>query len=446
MSGHETFSFRSADGLLAKASSLGLDLPYSQDLGALFQSYPLAGRTLPNRVIIHPLEGADAGSGGEPGELTVRRCRRFAASGCGVVWFEATALREEGRSNPNQLFLGERTLDGFKRLVETVRDASRSVETDRRGQPQVLILQLTHTGRFSKPRGTPAPVIAQHNPHLDPLHGIRPDHPLISDEELDRLQDDFVKAARLAAEAGFDGIDLKACHGYLVSELLAARTRSDSRYGGSLENRARFLRETAQKVRREAPALILACRLGLYDSIPYPYGFGTDPADAAQSDLAEPLGLIKLLVEEGLALLDVTAGIPAFRAHYGRPFDKPVRGGSSPDEHPLTGVARLVDLAARVQRNFPSLAVVGTGYSWLRRFFPHVAAGVLEKKGASLIGLGRLAYAYPDFLPDLRDKGGLDSKKLCLTCSGCSTLLRAGGPVGCVVRDKAVYRLPKQTS
>lgn len=441
MSGHERFAFKSREEFLAKIAALSLEIPFSHDIGGLFRSFPLAGRTLPNRLAVHPLEGADAGPGGAPGELTFRRYRRFAESGCGLIWFEATALHEEGRSNPNQLLLSKQTLDAFKRLVEMIRSFAQK-RAGRNPSP-VLILQLTHTGRFSKPRGASAPIIAQHNPHLDPLHKIPPDHPLISDRELDDLQDIFARAAGMAAEAGFDGVDIKACHGYLVSELLASRSRENSRYGGSFDNRTRFLRETTAKIKTGVPNIIIASRLGLYDSVPCPYGFGTDEKDAANSDLSEPVALVKKLSKKGLTLLNITAGIPAYRPHYGRPFDKPVRGGSVPDEHPLTGVSRLVRLASRLQKEFPSLAVVGTGYSWLRRFFPHVAAGVLTNGGASLIGVGRLAYAYPDFAWDLMDKGALDPRKLCLACSGCSTLLRAGGPVGCLVRDKTLYRLPR---
>ena len=441
MSGHQLFAFRSREELLAKIASLGLEIPFSHDIGVLFQSLLFAGRTLPNRLAVHPLEGADAGPGGAPGELTFRRYRRFAESGCGLIWFEATALHEEGRSNPNQLLLTKKTLDGFKRLVEMTRSSAQ--QRSGKDRSPILILQLTHTGRFSKPQGTPSPIIAQHNPHLDPLHKIPADLPLVRDRELDDLQDIFVQAAGMAAEAGFDGVDIKACHGYLVSELLASRSRRKSRYGGSFVNRTRFLRETTGKIRTSVPRMIIASRLGLYDSIPYPYGFGTDEKDAANPDPSEPVALVKELCKEGLGLLNITAGIPAYRPHYGRPFDKPVRGGSVPEEHPLTGVSRLVQLASRLQKEFPSLPVVGTGYSWLRRFFPCVAAGVLSNRGASLIGVGRLAYAYPDFARDLMEKGALDPKKLCLACSGCSTLLRAGGPVGCIVRDKTVYHLPR---
>jgi 2,4-dienoyl-CoA reductase (NADPH2) len=441
MIGHEKFHFRRGEDLQAKSQSLGLDIPFSQDIDTLFEPVSLGGKILPNRLAVQPMEGADAGPGGAPGELTSRRYRRFAESGCGLIWFEAAAVRDDGRSNPHQLLLTRKTLDGFKRLVEKTRDAARK-NAGWNSSP-VLVLQLTHAGRFSKPRGTPAPIIAQRNPYLDSLHKIPPNHPLIADRELDDLQEVFVQAAKMALEAGFDGVDVKACHGYLVSELLASRSREGSRYGGSFEARTRFLRETAGKIKAGVPEVMLASRLGLFDSIPYPYGFGVDEKDETNPDMFEPVALVKDLFHAGLELLNISAGIPAYRPHYGRPFDTPVAGGNVPGEHPLTSIARLIGLASRTRREFPSLPVVGTGYTWLRGFFPHVAAGVIESGGASLIGVGRMAYAYPDFAKDLMDKGALDPKKVCLTCSGCSALLRAGGPTGCVVHDSSIYKAVK---
>ncbi|MGD0781360.1 MAG: hypothetical protein ABSA30_00720 [Candidatus Aminicenantales bacterium] len=431
---HERFAFGDASALSAKAKAMGIEIPFGEDLAPLFRPVPIAGRFLANRLAVQPMEGADARPDGSPGPLTFRRYRRFGAGGCGLIWFESAAVTSAGRSNPAQLLLSAATLDGFKRLVEETRSAAGP------GPSPLLILQLTHSGRFSKPDGKPAPVIARHDPRLDRLQGLASDHPLIADSDLDRLKDLFVAAAELARRAGFDGVDIKACHGYLASELLAARGRPKSRYGGGFENRARFLIETARAVRSAEPALLLACRLGLFDACPG--GFGVDPADPARPDPAEPENLVRLLQAEGASLIDITAGIPAVRAQFGRPFDRPAAGAASADEHPLESVARLLGLAARVQGSFPGLAVVGTGYSWLRQFFPGVASAVVAAGGASIAGLGRLSFACPDFAVRLRDEGRLATRDVCLACSGCSTLLGAGGPAGCVVRDPGVYRLP----
>jgi 2,4-dienoyl-CoA reductase (NADPH2) len=440
MSAHERFRFRTARGLLEKAEALGVALPFSKNIEALFAPATIGRATVPNRLAVQPMEGSDADARGAPSELTFRRYRRFGEGGCGLIWFEATAVTEEGRANPRQLLIDRATVDVFKRLVEETRRAARVQSLWPRDI--LLILQLTHSGRFSKPRGAPAPVIAQRNPFLDPLHRLPADYPTIGDEALTRLQEIYIHAASLAAEAGFDGIDLKACHGYLISELLGARTRTDSRYGGPLENRTRFLLEIARGIKSRDPRFLIASRFGAFDALPFPYGFGVDSAHPGVPDLTEPLATVRCLRQAGLDLINITAGIPAYQPHFGRPFDRPAARGALPDEHPLEGFGRLLDLSRKVQREFPDLSVVGTGYSWLRHYFPFVAAAVLQSGGAALAGLGRLSLAYPDFAADLRESGALDPKKTCVACSGCSELLRAGVPTGCVVRDKAVYKRP----
>ncbi len=433
MAQHEPFHFDSLEQLLSKARELGLDLPFSENVDLLLQPLTLAGRKLANRLAIHPMEGFDADHNGRPGELAFRRYQRYAEGGSSLIWFEATAVVPEARSNPHQFYLHPGSLDTFKRLVESTRRQAY------RGQELVLILQLTHSGRYSKPEGKPRPIIAHHSPVLDPPLGLPSDYPLIGDDELDALQERFVEAARLAAEAGFDGVDIKACHRYLVSELHASFTRENSRYGGTFENRTRFLRETAAQIRREVPSLFVTTRLNVYDAIPYPYGFGVARDGAIRPDLTEPLELVQGLIDLGIPILNVSMGNPYFNPHVGRPYDKPIVGLNPPQEHPLEGVARLIHLVGEVQKAFPNLPVVGTGYSWLRHYFPFVAAGVVERGLATLIGQGRGAFAYPDSVRDLIEKGKLQPRKTCVACSACTQIMRDGGQTGCVIRDNAVY-------
>jgi 2,4-dienoyl-CoA reductase-like NADH-dependent reductase (Old Yellow Enzyme family) len=384
------------------------------------------------------MEGADAGPGGEPSELTRRRYSRFAAGGSGLIWMEAAAVVPEGRSNPRQLLISRDNLDAWKRMTDQTRLAA---EASLGGNHRTaLILQLTHSGRFSRSGKSPAPVIARRHPLLDRLTGIAGGHPLVPDDELERLAEAHADAARLAGEAGFDGVDIKACHGYLIGELLAARNRPESRYGGSYENRTRWLRETVRRVRSENTELLVACRLSAYDGPGEPAGFGCGAREEGRAeDHAEPVLLAGDLKAAGISLLSVTAGIPALHPHIGRPYDRPARGAALPDEHPLEGVTRHVRLTGVLQRTVPGLPVLGAGYSWLREFFPQVAAGAVGQGLASLVGLGRGALAYPDWARDLRDEGRLDRRRVCTACSRCSELLKGGGPAGCVVRDKETY-------
>lgn len=435
MAAHEKFRFRSEGGLRDEARRLGLDIPYRDDLSVLLEKASIAGRSVPNRMAVLPMEGADAEPSGAPSESTRRRYRRWAAGGAGLIWCEATAVRADGRSNPGQLMLTEGTRGGFARLAEETRAAARKEHGP--GHTPLLVLQLTHSGRFAKPEGTPRPLIVQHNPHLDPLHDLPPDAELVSDDELAAIRDDFVEAADLAASAGFDAVDVKACHGYLVSETLAAHSREDSRYGGPFENRTRLLLEIVRHSREEAPGLLVTSRLSASDAVPFPYGFGMNPDEPERIDLAEAKAVVRLLAGAGVRFLALSLGIPAWKPHVGRPFDKPVPGGAVPAEHPLEGVARHLAAATEIQRSAPELAVVGAGYSWLRTLGPGVGAAMIGAGRSAAFGLGRGALAYPDFAADLMAGGRLSARKVCTTCSLCSYLLRRQRPVGCVVRDPA---------
>lgn len=437
MAAHAKFRLRTAEELHDEAGRLGLEIPYQEKTSVLLEKAPVAGREVPNRLAVLPMEGADAAADGSPSEWTLRRYRRYAAGGSGLIWCEATAVRRDGRSNPGQLMLTEKTLRGFGQLADEVRTAAKK-EWGPAHRP-LLVLQLTHSGRFSKPEGTPSPMIVQHNPHLDPLHGLPPDYPLVSDGELEEVRDDFVAAAELAAAAGFDGVDVKACHGYLVAETLAAFTRPGSRYGGPFENRTRLLLETVRLIRQEAPTLLVTSRLSASDTVPFPYGFGMDPDTPERIDLAETKALVSLLARAGVGFLSVSLGIPYWKPHFGRPFDEPIPGGKLPEEHPLEGVARHLRIASELQRSSPGTALVGAGYSWLRAFGPGVGAAMVASGRTAIVGLGRGALAYPDFAKDLAARGRLDPRKVCTTCSLCSHLLRQGRRTGCAVRDAEVY-------
>jgi 2,4-dienoyl-CoA reductase-like NADH-dependent reductase (Old Yellow Enzyme family) len=437
MAAHAKFRLSSADDLRAEAAKLGLDIPYDEDVSILLEKTAVAGRALPNRLAVLPMEGADAEAGGGPSELTLRRYRRYGAGGSGLIWCEATAVRPDGRSNPRQLMLNDRTLSGFAKLAaETLAAAKKAWGPAHR---PLLVLQLTDSGRFSRPEGTPEPRIVQRNPHLDPLHGLPPDYPLVSDDELEAVRDDVVGAAELAAAAGFDGVDVKACHGYLISETLAAFTRTGSRFGGTFENRTRLLLETVRLVREEAPGLLVTSRLSASDTVPFPYGFGMDPDNPERIDLSETKALLALLARAGVGFLSASLGVPYWKPHFGRPFDAPAPGGKVPAEHPLEGVGRHLRIAAELQLAAPGTALVGAGYSWLRALAPNVGAAMVRAGRTSVVGFGRGALAYPDLAKDLAERGRLDPGKVCTTCSLCSHLLRQQKPVGCAVRDPEVY-------
>lgn len=425
----QKFTYRTKEALLTAAEEAGVQLPYSEDLSVLSSPVTIGEShvALRNRLTIHPMEGFDSTIDGAPGELTLRRCDRFATGGAGLIWLEATTVVEEGRTSEGQLWIHDGNVDAFKALAERMHERSG-------GTP--LILQLTHSGRFSRPHNKPAPVISYHNPLMNEKMMIDPDYPVVTDEYLDSLPEIFGHAAKLARDAGFDGVDIKCCHKYLFSELLSAYNRP-GRYGGSFENRARVFFDSIEAAAAwETKDFVLASRLGLYDCLPYPWGFGADHDDYLQIDWDEPEKLLTGAYERGVRLIDMTLGSPYINPHVNRPYDG---GGYEPPETQLTGVARLLDAAAHMKKTCPGITLIGTGYSYLRQFAPNVAAAVVEAGMADAAGFGRLAFAYPDFARDILEKGALDTKKICLTCSKCTAMMRQIHATGCPIRDREVY-------
>jgi 2,4-dienoyl-CoA reductase-like NADH-dependent reductase (Old Yellow Enzyme family) len=434
MAKHEPFNFKSKNELAAKIEALGLSLPLSDDIPVLFQKYDFFGRAIPNRLAVHPMEGFDSQPDGSPDELALRRYQRFASGGSGLIWFEAVSVVPEGRSNPRQLWLHDKNVGAFSRLVEHTRRAAR--ETFGSVHEPYLVMQLTHSGRYSRPEGKLVPRIAAYNPYLD---SDKKKINILTDDELAAIQDKYVSAAGLAWKAGYDAVDIKACHGYLINDLLAAFKRKNSRYGGSFENRSRFLIETMERIKTEVPGIEIAVRLSLWDAIPYPFGFGVHRLDSKEPYLKEPARLIDELSESGCRLINVTMGNPYRDPSVGRPFDRPVPGSTEPNEHPLESIYRITETTAILQKQNAQLPFVGTGYSWLRQFWPYLAAAIIAANKAHFIGLGRSSFAYPDATRDLMENQKLSPNKVCIACSRCTELMRHGGPTGCVIRDKDIY-------
>jgi 2,4-dienoyl-CoA reductase (NADPH2) len=431
---HDRFHYKKLEDIQKELSRLCLRLPFDEDVSILGQRVISGRLSVPNRFVAQPMEGFDASTDGTPQELTWRRYVRYARGGVGLIWFEATAVVPEARSNPHQLHIHKGNADSYKRIVADVKDAAMRTL----GRGVTMVMQLTHSGRYSKPTGVPEPLIAHHSEVLDQRHNLGPDYPLVTDEYLDRLQDRYVEAARLAAMAGFDGVDVKSCHGYLLSEILASHTR-EGKYGGSFENRTRMLRETLARISQEVPQVFISTRLNAFDAYRYPFGWGVDQNDYLKPDLSEPLELIGLLENIGISALNVSIGNPYFNPHVGRPYDFPIKGINVPEEHPLFGLVRFVEVFRAIQKKYPSLPVVGSGLGWLREFMPLVAAALVREGSATLIGQGRGMFAYPDSVNDIITKGAMDPAKCCVTCSACTQIMRDGGRTGCVVRDREIY-------
>lgn len=456
------FTFRTLSELQQETEKLGtkhvqLEPDPEKIRATLARPVTVGGFKVGNSIAIHPMEGCDGKLDGCPDDLTFRRYERFGRGGAKLIWFEATAVREEGRANTRQLWIHEGSLSEMARLREVCMNGHREVFGS--ADDVLAPLQLTHSGRYSVPRR----IIAYHNPSVDAKFSVPADYPVISDDELERLEDDYVEGAKLALRAGYDAIDLKVTHGYLINELLGAKQR-EGRYGGSLENRTRFLKNVLGKIKAAVGNQLMLCmRLGVFEGIPYmrdpqtgigiplahtvpyPHGFGVDENNPFEADLTEVKQAIGWFKDWGLQLLNVSLGVPYFNPHIGRPFEKPDDGNYEPPEHPLIGVNRHFRIAGELQRTFPDLPMVGTGYSWLQIFAIHAGARNVADGNIAFFGSGRNALAYPDFARDALEKGALEERRVCKTVTFCTFLMRQKHnplgqyPTGCPPFDKEVY-------
>ncbi len=449
---------KTADQFRDYLASLEINLPFDDEMQAgpgAPLAQPLAARdfTVGNRWCVLPMEGWDGTHDGRPTELTTRRWRHFGISGAKLIWGgEAVAVRPDGRANPNQLMIDAHTVGALAGLRSTLVAA----HEERHGSSHDLLvgLQLTHSGRFARPNAKSGlqPRIMYRHPLLDRKFGITDDSVVLSDDDLDRLVDDFIDAARLARQAGFAFVDIKHCHGYLAHEMLSAVSRP-GKYGGTFENRTRFLREVTAGIRAEVPGLAIGVRLSAFDWMPftpgqdrrgvpetyengaYRYAFGGDPSGTG-IDLTEPRLFLDLLKDLDIQLVCITAGSPYYVPHIQRPALFPPSDGYEPPEDPLAGVARQIQVTAQLKQHRPELILVGSGYSYLQEWLPHVAQHVVRTGMADSVGIGRLVLSYPELPADVLAGKPLQRKRLCRTFSDCTTAPRGGLVSGCYPLDE----------
>ncbi len=457
-------SIKSAEEFRDHATSLGLNLPVDLELASgpdapLARPIQRASRTIGNRFAILPMEGWDGTEDGKPTDLTRQRWRNFGKSGAKLIWGgEAIAVRPDGRANPNQLVINDANLGEIADLTEIL--FSTHASDFGRADDLLIGLQLTHSGRFARPNSkkTPEPRIAYRHPFLDRIVGVDSDGPLLSDDDLSRLVDDFVEASRLAERAGFDFVDIKHCHGYLGHELLSGFDRP-GRYGGSLENRGRFLREIVAGIRSEAPRLGIGVRLSLFDLMPfragpdgvgepvtqepYRYAFGGDGTGLG-FDLIEVSAFLTDLESLGINLVCATAGSPYYNPHVTRPAVFPPSDGYFPPEDPLVGVARQVEATSWLKARHPGMTIVGSGYSYLQEWLPHVAQAVVREGGVDVVGLGRMVLSYPELPADVLAGRPMPRKRICRTFSDCTTAPRNGLVSGCYPLDPFYKARPER--
>lgn len=429
----------------------------------------IAGKVVGNRFAVQPMEGWDGLDDGNPSENTRRRWRHFGLSGAKLVWGgEAVAVRRDGRANPRQLYLAEHTHPAIDELRRILVDAHRDAMGDDRGL--VIGLQLTHSGRFCRPnaKGSPEPWILYRHPILDRKFKLAPDFPVMSDGDIARLVEDYVVAAKRARECGYDFVDIKHCHGYLGHEFLSAASRP-GRYGGSLENRTRFLREIVSGIRAEAPGLGIGVRFSAVDLVPfkpdpggpsdttlgpgvpeefghclpYVYSFGANIENPVEIDLAEPKAFLALLRRLDIRQVNVTLGSPYYTPHLTRPALYPPSDGYHPPEDPLIGVMRQLEVTRQLKAAFPDIVFMGSGYTYLQEYLPNVAQAAVRRGWTDFVGLGRMMLAYPELPRDVLEGRGMQKKRLCRTFSDCTTAPRNGIVSGCYPLDALYKKSPE---
>ena len=429
---HEKFTYKSLDELKAKAESLKVHLPFSEDISVLAKPLAFGNVVLKNRLGIAPMEGADALPDGSPSRLTTRRYVREAEGGSGLIWFEAISIVPEGRSSAHQLMLTKDNLEQYKRFTEEIKEAGRKAN----GFAPYLVMQANHSGRYSNPQGRPAPLIAYRHPEYEKLRPAD-DSCIVSDDYLKSLEEKFGEAALLAREAGFDAVDIKSCHGYLLAELNSAYNRP-GQYGGSFKNRTRLLRNGIAAAKAyETEDFLVTARIGIFDGFAYPYGFGVKEEEGAVVNAEEPIRLIRSLYKDyGLPMVNLTMGNPYVSTHVTRPYD---HGKYVPDEHPLVGVARIINGIGAVKKAVPQMVISASGPSYLRQYSDLFAAGAIEEGLCDEMLFGRMSFANPGFANQIIKDGCMDVKKTCVACGKCGDLIRAGKPTGCVVRDTETY-------
>jgi len=459
-------------------SSLGIELPCEEELIS-GENSPLSqpiehltvnGKQIGNRYAVQPMEGWDARTNGSVTDEVIRRWQRFGESGAKMIFGgEAMAVRADGRANPNQLIINESTRPGLGKLRETLLSAHAA----HFGKTTDLLIgfQLTHSGRFCKPNDKfrMEPRVAYRHPILDRKFNVTNDEQMWSDEEIEQLIEDYATAAKLAREAGADFVDIKHCHGYLLHELLRAFTRP-GRYGGTFENRTRMLRDIVSAIRASGNDIELAVRLSAFDFVPfkpdpgrsqpgkpgpgvpedfahclpYYYAFGVNPHNPLEYDLTEPFQFLDLCAQLGIKIVNLSAGSPYYNPHIQRPAAYPPSDGYQPPEDPLVGVARQINVVRQLKAKAPKdLLIIGTAYSYLQEYLPHVAQYTVRNGSTDMVGLGRVTLSYPTILSDVIEKGSLVNKSICRTFSDCTTAPRNGLISGCYPLDKYYSSKPE---
>ena len=380
-------------------------------MSLIFSPLKIGNKTLPNRFFAQAMEGNDGENGGRPSERTVNRYIELAKGGWGAVQAEATSVTETSLARVNGMIINRRNLDSFKKLVDSFRKHNADCP---------LFLQITHSGERSgafSEKVTATPGVQKNDGSQNA--GAR----YLSTDDIERIKDLFIEGALLSEEAGIDGIDFKMCHGYLGGELLRPANVRDDKWGGSFENRTRFLREGIGeiKARLRSKDFILGSRFSMYEGIRG--GCGSAGADEIIEDIREMLDVVRVMDDLGMDFANVSAGIPALTSS----ITRPTKISKNMVFHHLRYAKAVKELVKKENR---AIKVIGSAYSTFKDEVLPVMEEMLTKEYADACGFGRQIFADPH-TPGKIAAG--EKVNWCVLCSGCSKLMIAQVNDGCIV-------------
>lgn len=340
----------------------------------------IGNKLIKNTIVIHPLECNDANIDGSPGESTYKRYYRFAASGAGVIWFETMSISEQGRTNKNQLYLNTKNTDLFKILLSNMKKINEAL----------CVAQISHGGKYC---------LSSEGFKISKNYKI-----------LDLQKEKYIEAVRGAIEAGFDGIDLKLCHGFLLGDVLF--NLKDYAYFSTYYDRVIYVINLIKEIKNI---------------------ISKDFLFTLRIDISEFLKEKNLHFEDLIYLVynlrDIGVWIYSFTAK--KYYIKPQK-----IEEFQNYYNDIFSCIQKLKIIFPDILTISPGFTMYKENAQYLGKDLLEKKIFDFIGFGRQALAYADFANDIIFHNGLVEKKCCIMCGECSKLRRTGKQVKCLRNSK----------
>ncbi|MEW6398878.1 MAG: FAD-dependent oxidoreductase [Bacillota bacterium] len=359
-------------------------------MGAAFQPFRLGPVTLRNRVVMPAMTTRLAAADGSVTDELVAYYEARARGGAGLITVEMASPDPGGRHREREVGVcDDRYVNGLARLVRVLKQHGSAV-----------FVQLGHAGSRSPADvcgGDPVgPSLVTHRVLEKGWHVVRAR--ALNVREIEMLADSFARAAVRARQAGFDGVEIHAGHGYLLGQFLSPldNHRTDA-YGGSLENRARFVLE-----------VLARCRESLGPDFPIVLRITADEFAPGGITLPEAINVCVWAADAGASAIHVSAG------SYNSPSPHAMTPPMTSPYGTFVSFAREVKKAVRVP-------VIAVG----RIHRPELADEIIERGWADLIAVGRALIADPEW-PLKAQAGAWEDIRPCLSCNRCREEMMAG--------------------